>query len=334
MTAALAALAALTANTALAQRAAATVPIAPPAAAPAAPAPLPAGPATVMPIMSSIPDRVAQADAIVVGKVTGLEKQTVSARPTPQAAQKSEYQIAKVKIGDALVGIKGLTDIRVGFIARQNNIVPPPRRGGAPQPLPAVRPAIVIYQPTLTVGQEGVLFLNKHFDGDFYVLTGYQSVINKLNNANYEKELALVKRCVKLLDKPATGLKAKDSSERLLTASLLLSHYRAFKPGMIYPIKTEPISAKESKLILSALIDADWDKIDPELRMNARTVFSRLGVAAKDGWTPPRYDPAKAKDYNAMWNAAAKDWLKKNADTYRVQRYVREKPAKQEPKTK
>jgi hypothetical protein len=329
----LAALAALTAEIALAQQAAPPVPIARPIAVqpvPAAPAQGPA--ATVMPIMTAVSERVAQADAIVVGKVTGMEKDKVSARTTPQANQKVEYQIAMVKINDALRGVKGLTDIRVGFIARPN-IIPPPPKGGGPQPLPPVRPAIAIYQPNLTVGQEGVLFLNKHFEGDFYLLTGYQSVINKQNNNNYEKELAQVKRCIKLLADPTAGLKAKESAERLLTASLLVSHYRAYKPGMTYPIKTEPIDTKESKQILKILADADWNTLDPEFRINAQHVFNRLQLTQKDGWTF-RFDRQKGNNYSEQYFAAAKEWLKKNADTYRIQRYVYEKPAKKESKTK
>ena len=40
----------------------------------------------------------------------------------------------------------------------------------------------------------------------------------------------MVKRCVKLLEKPTAGLKSKDASDRLLTASLLINRYRTAPP--------------------------------------------------------------------------------------------------------
>src|SRR5262245_6716279 len=63
-----------------------------------------------------ISQRVAQAPVVVVGKVTAIEDKTVSATPYPGVKEKSEYHVAVVKIEDALVGAKGLTHIKVGFL--------------------------------------------------------------------------------------------------------------------------------------------------------------------------------------------------------------------------
>ena len=110
-------------------------------------------------------ERVSRADAIVVGKVTGIEKDPVAARPSPAANQKVEYRIASAKITEPLLGVEGLTDIRVGFIAPR--IAPPPQGGVPPNVRPRAGPIgrPINLQANLSVGQEGVFFLTKHFVG-------------------------------------------------------------------------------------------------------------------------------------------------------------------------
>ncbi|MFT2520507.1 hypothetical protein ACMWQB_30310, partial [Escherichia coli] len=71
----------------------------------------------------------------------------------------------------------------------------------------------------------------------------------------FEKDLAAVQRCGKLLANPAEGLKAKEPTERLLTAFMLLARYRVFANP---DAKTEPIDAAESKAILEVLASTDW----------------------------------------------------------------------------
>src|SRR5690242_3713642 len=61
-----------------------------------------------------LPERVATADAVVAGKVTGIEDKTVSAEPAPGVKDKVEYQIAVIKVEDAVLGIKNLTHVKVG----------------------------------------------------------------------------------------------------------------------------------------------------------------------------------------------------------------------------
>src|SRR5436305_4453135 len=59
--------------------------------------------------------KVVLSDAIVVGKVTGFGDKLVSARP-PSGGDKVDYQIAIVRIQDAVLGAKDAKEIRVGFI--------------------------------------------------------------------------------------------------------------------------------------------------------------------------------------------------------------------------
>jgi hypothetical protein len=262
--------------------------------------------------------RVGSADCVVLGKVTSLEEKSVGARTFPGATNKTEYRVAVVHIKKAFVGAKGLTEIRVGFIAPMGINLPKGKVGGGIRPNIRIRRPFL--QPNLTKGQEGLFLLNKHFEESFYTL-GFGGFTNKENNANFDKEVDMVKRCVKLLDKPLTGLKSKDASERLLTTSLLLTRYRTVPPGVNFATaKTKPINAKESELILTTIAEADWAKFDPSLQLNAQALFFRLNLTEKDGWK----QPTNFQEFPA----AAKEWLKKNASTYRIQRFVAEKKSK------
>src|SRR5262245_18398556 len=105
-----------------------------------------------------IPQRVATADLVVVGKVTGFGPMTVKVGAI-------EYQIAMVKVGETVFGKAG-KEIKVGFIP----VMAGP--GGGP-----VRPRIPRPTVNLTVGQEACLFLVKHPKEDFYTARNYFDVI-------------------------------------------------------------------------------------------------------------------------------------------------------------
>jgi hypothetical protein len=251
----------------------------------------------------SIAERVALSEVIVVGKATGFADKLVAAKP-PWGGDKADYQAATVQVGEALLGAKDVKEIKVGFI--------PPAEGPAPK-YPR-RPKFV-----LAVDQEALLFLRPHADADFYAGDYYYNVVPKKDNPQFDKDLDQVKRCVKLLADPAASLKSKDANERLLTAAMLVTRYRTPRPGGAP--KTEDVGAEESKLILQALADADWDPAKaPGFGFNPAGVFARLGVTEKDGFTPP----PDFKDYPD----AAKKWLKDNADKYRVQKFVADKKDK------
>jgi hypothetical protein len=252
-----------------------------------------------------IPQRVALADTIIVGKVTGFGDNLVTA--AGPFGGNADYQVAVVKVDDAIMGAKDAKEIKVGF-------VPPP------QPTPG-RP-IVIGGPrgfSLKIDQEGCLFLTKHPTEDFYVGRQYFDVIDK-NDPNFANQLDEAKRCAGLLADPAAGLKAKNADDRFLTAAMLIVRYRTPPPGTPLPAKTEPIDAGESKQILQALADADWAApAGPVVgrRLDPQSAFFMLNLTAQDGWTPPQD--------GTQFAAEAKKWVKENADKYRIQRYVAEK---------
>ena len=121
------------------------------------------------------PQRAVTADAVVVGKVTAIEKDTVDAVPHPNVKEKVAYKVAVVKIESNLGGATNLTHIKIGFIPR------PKVRPGGPVPVPPVgRPAIQpvrpirtgMQAPELKVGSEMLFFLVKHPTAEFYVMPG------------------------------------------------------------------------------------------------------------------------------------------------------------------
>jgi hypothetical protein len=216
-----------------------------------------------------------------------------------------EWQVVAFQIEDPLLGVnKETKEIRVGFI-------PPPV---APRPgvLVGGRRAAVV----LSTGQELALFLVKHPTEDFYVPEMYFSVIDK-KSPNFDKEIEATKRCIKLLGDPTAGLKSKDADDRLLTAGMLISKYRTDRTNG--KAKTEATDAEQSKLILAALAETDWAAMNRNpilfgFQMNPQSLFLRLGLTEKDGWKQPM---------NFMEvPAAAKQWLKDNAASYRIQKFV------------
>ncbi|MGE3803736.1 MAG: hypothetical protein AB7K24_03570 [Gemmataceae bacterium] len=243
------------------------------------------------------PDRLATAACAVIGKVTEIEKKSVVASANAGDPQKYEYQIAVIKVESALAGAQGLTHVRVGLQGPPVKNDEPNRRNAPAAPA------------QLVVGQEGCFFLQQHHDQPFYVFNQYQGFVSKESDpAGFE----VLNRCAKLLKDPMAGLKSKEVDDRFLTAAMLVARYRNGVPGA-KAVKTEAIPVEESKLILLALRDADWGREAGD-RMSPQQTFARLGLTPQDGWKQPT-------DFK-QYQATAKDWLTKHADSYRIQRYV------------
>jgi len=247
--------------------------------------------------------RIASADLVVVGKVTGFGAKMVKGEMFK--GDERDMQIAKIKVGETLVG-KQAKEIEVGFFPPMNV-----NNGGGPR--------IIKRGPSVQLKQdeEYALILTKHpTKKDTYVVVNYYDAIAKKDNNNFAKDVEAIKKSAKLLAKPTDGLKSKDADERLLTAALLVARYRTNRTGG--EAKTEEIPAEESKLILEALASADWA---PKVRVfgqpNAQQSFFQLGLTEKDGWKQP-------KDFTKLADEA-KQWCKDNAGKYRIKRFVTEK---------
>src|SRR5262245_2993819 len=87
-------------------------------------------------------EKLTRAEVVVVGKVSALEKDMVTATPHPGDSTKFSYKVAVIKIDNGLVGAANITHIKVGFIP------PPP-----PDPAAPTRPGRGPFQPVnLTEG--------------------------------------------------------------------------------------------------------------------------------------------------------------------------------------
>jgi hypothetical protein len=272
----------------------------------------------------TIQQRVLSADVIVVGKVMAIDDKMTKAERFAGDKQLGDYRIATVKISERINGANGLTHIKVGMQPPVAQPIRPIGPGGPiGGPIRPIRPIRGPFGPqdiTLTKGQEVCLFLKPHHKENFYVATSAYAALDK-KAANFDKDLAEVRKCVKVLAEPMVALKAKSAEDRFQAAALLLQHYRTFKMGG----KQEPISADESKLILEAIADGNWTTpriIRPGMpqQMTAQTCFYMLGLQPKDGWMQPQNFQ--------QFPDAAKAWLKANAGTYRIQRYVTAKTEK------
>jgi hypothetical protein len=248
--------------------------------------------------------RAAAAQTVVIGKVVSIEDKTVTAKCYPGDPEKADYQIAVVKVDDAVVGAKGLTHVRVGFIPADTTT---PRR----------RPAPV----QLNKGDEVILFLQPHFEANFQIAPYYYDVVFKTQDEKgFEKVAADVKRAGKFLSEPMAGLTSKEAKDRADAAMLLVVHYRSGRASG-QKVKEEPIDAKESKLILEALAAADWGNGDFRCEtLTPAMAFASLNLTPKDGW----FQPQNLKQFPD----AAKKWLKENAGTYRIMKFVPDKEQK------
>jgi len=239
------------------------------------------------------PQRVINANAVIVGKVIGLE-------PQDTTVMNVTYRIAVVKVDQALRGLKDAKQVRVAFIPPPAN--PPKFKiGGGNRNV------------QLAVGNAGMFILTKHPKEDFYMFGGPVGYfISSENNKGFDGDVEAVKTIIKVAPNPQAGLKSKDAEERLIAAALLVEKYRMFRgPGAP---KEEPIDAAESKQILLALADADWKQAAfGSLRPNPGMLFGRLGINQADGFTVP-----PGGNYQPM----AQNWLRDNADKYRVKRFV------------
>jgi hypothetical protein len=242
-----------------------------------------------------IPERVARADVIFVGKVKAIEPATMAMSTYPGQKEKIDSKVAVVEVQEMVSGLGKGKEVRIAFLP------PAPRRRAI--------------QFDYAVGKEALFFLTARPDQSIYQTLMYFDVVQRKGNAHFGDEVALSKRCAKLLASPEASLKAKDVKERLLTASLLLMHYRSIPRVLPAQRGQVPIPAALSKQILTVLAEADWTGPNAQREPTSPlALFMKLGLTDKDGWQqPPNFRDTPE---------AAKKWLKANAGTYRIQRWV------------
>jgi hypothetical protein len=235
--------------------------------------------------------RFGAAEWVVVGKITPFEDKTVWTLPHAGAPAKNEYAVGILEITQALKGADGLTHLRIGLLPCQLS----------------------------AVGKEACFFLFPHFNETFFVMPRqFGEPLAKEGNRGFDAEMRRYQHWAELLKDPEASLKSKDADDRFVTAALLVSQYRNLVPGIhAKNRKAEPIDAEQSRLILLAIAEADWDEMEERHALPMEWLFNRLGVTTKDGWDGERFE----NDENKL-HAAMKKWLVDHSRAFRITAFV------------
>ena len=273
-------------------------------------APAAAGGKRAIRIFSPV-EKVAQSDAVVVGKVTSFDKDAM----LPQHAgdpNKVAHKVAVVKVEKGLLGAGKMTEVKVAF-------VPPPK----PNPNAPVRPVRGGFQPVeLKEGQEATFFLTKHAGGDYYTVNPMFAPIDS-KDENAKAATAVAAKAAAAIADPAKALKAEKAEDRYLAAAAVITKYRSF-PQDGRETTTEKVPAEETRLLLKALAEGDWSKYDPNMP-NGSQVFYSLGLTEQDGWVQPvvvNNPGAPPVDFNAVMKDAFANWAVGAGKNYQISKVV------------
>ena len=270
----------------------------------------------------STSQKVAQADVVVTGKVTSVEKETVELPQFPGDKTKVAFTVAVIKIETILAGAKNVTHLKVAFQAQ-----PGAAGGEVPQVGKIGRrpfPGRGFGPIQLTDGQEAIFFLQKHPGSDSYysVQQGFTPVAAK--DENYKEELVKVKAIVDAIADPVKALKAEKLDARLTASSAIVSKYRQpVRSGQLVEVA---IPAEETKLIMKTLLEADWAAADtPVAGFDYQA--SGPGIASLVGLYPgsngvPQFVVKPGESYNNLWKETVKSWYEKNGAKFEIKKFV------------
>jgi hypothetical protein len=233
---------------------------------------------------------------VVRGKVTAIQdKPTQGQAWRTSATPRWDFTIVEVEVKEPLYGAKDKKKVRFGFrnlgYFKQESL------------------------PGPAVGRTGYFCGVQVGNNDFYIVPIECFCDQK--GPGYEKDLAAARRLGRLLEDPGQGLKSTDAEDRLVTAYLLvLRHcYVPWRHGETG--KAEPIDAEQSKRILLALAEGDWEKNSREVR----DAVAALQLAVKFGAPAMKDFPPQPGE--EQWPASARGWLKQNAETYHIHRLLK-----------
>jgi len=273
----------------------------------------------------STTQKAVQADAVIVGKVTAIEKMEVEVLPFQGSKDKVKMRVAVIKIEDGLIGAKNITVVKVLIPGAAADQPAQPLPGGGPvigrgRPIRPGQPAI-----TLKEGDEGLYFLTSHPTADNYytINTGYTPV--PVKDANFKDELAKVKAVVSTLADPMKALKVEKAEDRLSAAATLIQKYRH---GLSVPAKEEAIPAEQTKAILKTIADADWTPPQPkpgvviDYQAQPNTLASRLGLFPGSPSGIPAIQVKPGENYNVKYAEAFKAWYAASGDKFEIKKWV------------
>jgi hypothetical protein len=252
--------------------------------------------------------RAIRADAVFVGKVTAIEKDTVDLAQYAGDPTKVAHKLAVVKVETPIGGVTGTTHVKVAF-------VPPPPPGSRP-----VRSGAPASVPT--EGQEALFFLVKHPGGDYYAMSWAFAPVDA-KDATFKAEVESAKKVVAVLADPTKGLKSEKQGERFFAATALVAKYR-HHPENAEETETVKVSAEESQLILKALAEQkDW-AAQAEVGSATQTMFM-LGLTEEDGFKTPTARPQPGVNPNDQFRDLFVKWLDGPGKTYQISRLVAKK---------
>jgi hypothetical protein len=256
----------------------------------AAGAPMAAAPAPIV--------RAMNAQVVVVGKVQSFEADTVDAEPYP-GSQKVAHRVALVKVSDALLGAKGLTHLKVGWVHV------------TPSPNPKANRGTV----SLPDGFEGCLYLRKHPAADFYTFD-YMSQPLDAKAQQFEQEVASAKKMFLAATDPVKALKAEKADDRYLAAAYLLTRYTTRPAGKAEEV---PVPADERGLLYDAILATNW-AAEPNGAPAPAYLVTRLVQNRPGGFRPKPF--TGTGDYNAVMKAEFKSWVAGDGATFELKKFL------------
>ncbi|MCU0704888.1 MAG: hypothetical protein MUF18_12995 [Fimbriiglobus sp.] len=283
--------------------------------------PAPALRIAVMPAASTR-TKTLQAEAVVVGKVVSIEKETVDLPAGPNQP-KVPHLVANLKIETALAGVKNITHLKLAIPKPPEPGQPqgadplPGRPIGRPVPFPGGTPA---YTPAEE--HEGVFFLQKHPGSDNHYTIPFNHNPLLATDPKYKDELAAATVVTAALADPVKALSAAKGEDRLAAALALAQKYRFPANNQTGVFDESPIPAEQTKLFLKALADADW-----ATETDASRLADALGLVPGNHGIP-RVAANDGESSLATRQKAFKAWLDKFGGKFEVKQLIA-KPAPQ-----
>lgn len=260
--------------------------------------------------------KAVMAEAVVVGKVTSIEADTVELETYPGSKTKSAFKIGIIKIETAISGAKGLTHIKVAFAPMA--IKADPNEG-----VRFIRPGVG--PVALTEGQEGIFFLVPQGPGAtiMQIPMGFEPIT--VNAANYKDELAKVTKAAAVIAEPLKALKAEKLEDRQAAVAILASKYRQAPIG---GGETEQVAipAAETQLILATILEIDWSgAAQPQPGFDYQS--SGPGMASMWGLMPgqhgiPKFVVKPGEDFNTRWKQVLGAWAKAEGAKLELKKFV------------
>jgi hypothetical protein len=252
------------------------------------------------PVVMAVP----AASVVVIGQIDEIEKKTVLASvEADPMSPKIEYQMATIKISDALLGLKGDKTVRIGVPVLTE-------RDAKRYNLP----------PKLVLKKDVCLCLNPHHSGDFYILTTMSAMFD-VKAKGFERDLETIKKYTSVYRDPIKALKVENQHDRARAVSLLLDRCNSerfnFKGARIAKVN---VSREENELMITAISEAPFEypnevreKINPpptmlDLAVKLQYHVRDLGFRLPDD-PYPRSVPIKEESLEAREKKIA-EWKK------------------------